>query len=644
MHQKKQVWAAMPTILTLSFTRLFSLDQRSCLSRHASPENHGQFPPPTLLRHRDWLLYAGVVALVAYGGFSSVGRLGLNTHALDIFSDNEALGEDLSLLFAGHGEKAFASGRPGADLARWVTYLIAGNDASSFHVSVAVGHAAASFLLALTAAHLAAPALVAQVAGLLFVASVAHSQAVHDMTAIDYPLALIWTSLALLCFARYESCRRGGWLAGFCFLYVLAVLTHPATVVLVLFPLFALWARRRLTLRYAALFIPAAILGAAAAVLSTHWAEASSSQDLLFAEAAQQSLGSSIAGWFLSLWWLSSRFVTTAYWLAVPLYETQSWEFYLGFGVVVALVLTAVHRGPYAIWAAWTLLFLAPFVVLPEEIVFGWPTGQSRYLYFAAGGSCLLLAALLHAGSLSLRRVYPRLGHVSLLATVAVLLLLGCIHLRKVESVTDYIGARYLFATGDEQSAVGYMRRAIDEGGDVIPIEDAHWRHATPTLGTAAGDSLLRLAVERYPTSTDLNLMLGVVESTTPDSAIEQQGWRRLQLCHDLAAKGGLAENFVYQAGAAYLNMGLNFERGLDLERAAWAYRRSLRVREHNDKTMRALARALSRLKRWQEASAVYSSVADLFEQSDRIPEAAAMRDSARVTTRRSVHAAGTTD
>ena len=100
-----------------------------------------------------------------------------------------------------------------------------GNDAAAFHLAVFF-HTLAAWLLARLIAQLSADLLLGICTGLLFLVNVTHLQAVHHISALDYPPALC-LSIATLLYWN-EGQHKSHLL--FTILFSLALLTHLSTL------------------------------------------------------------------------------------------------------------------------------------------------------------------------------------------------------------------------------------------------------------------------------------------------------------------------------------------------------------------------------------------------------------------------------
>ncbi len=116
----------------------------------------------------------------------------LDTHDAETFRDNVAISNDFSFFFS--SEKEVPSGRPTAELTKWLAFLAFGNDPKWFHLLSVCLHGLATVLLAVWIRQLGESRDFSWCAALLFFVNVGHFQAVQYISAMDYPLAL---SLAL---------------------------------------------------------------------------------------------------------------------------------------------------------------------------------------------------------------------------------------------------------------------------------------------------------------------------------------------------------------------------------------------------------------------------------------------------------------
>ena len=93
-----------------------------------------------------WPGYVVVMCVVSALFFGSLKDHLLDVHDHETFQDNIAIGEDFSFFFS--PEKQQPTGRPAADLVKYVAYEMGGNDPGFFHLLVAAVHTVAALLLA----------------------------------------------------------------------------------------------------------------------------------------------------------------------------------------------------------------------------------------------------------------------------------------------------------------------------------------------------------------------------------------------------------------------------------------------------------------------------------------------------------------
>jgi hypothetical protein len=164
----------------------------------------------------------GVLDAIERGGFvRKYGALWTH-HAEDAerrlaFQPIPSLGIDQDWTFFFSPDKTQASGRPLAEAVKYLAYLVWGNHPGAFHLLVVAVHVLASFLWAWACRRLGLNLELSWGTGLLFLVNVTHFQAVHHISALDYPLALCWMLVSLGCYAH--ACRSGSpwwWVGRLC--------------------------------------------------------------------------------------------------------------------------------------------------------------------------------------------------------------------------------------------------------------------------------------------------------------------------------------------------------------------------------------------------------------------------------------------
>ena len=115
------------------------------------------------------LIWPGYILLVCL--FSAVCFASLKDHLLGIhdnetFEDNAAIAEDFTFFFS--PEKQQPTGRPAAELVKFLGYLAAGNDPGFFHLLLVAFHTLATILLARLAWRLGTSLPISLAGGILF--------------------------------------------------------------------------------------------------------------------------------------------------------------------------------------------------------------------------------------------------------------------------------------------------------------------------------------------------------------------------------------------------------------------------------------------------------------------------------------------
>ncbi|MBI2505743.1 MAG: tetratricopeptide repeat protein [Candidatus Latescibacteria bacterium] len=547
------------------------------------------------------LIYLLVMVVVSWGCFSSLADHLLDTHDDEVFRDSIALSEDFSFFFAPAMQKAVGSGRPLADLVESLPYLIWGPDPAPYHLFVVILHTLASLLLTYLAWELGMGLELSLVGGLLFLIDVAHFQPVHWIAAMDYPVALLVSLGAVLCCLRYYRTQGPAWFWGFCAALPLGALAHPAA--LMAWPFCLYWAWRGghgLKPLWRSLPPLGLLMLPTLAFISYTTAESTSTWQAL-STYSLSSLPDILVGIAHLLLWFSSRLLTTAHWMLLPVYRQQTWELGVGLGVLAGLgVLVRKRIFPADLWAVWTALMLLPFLVLTEEVVKDLPAGPSRYLYLSTAGSSLILAWLLERGSLWLGRyLKPWIPYAG---SIALLLASSFFYLKKAEALTFYTSGRNYIALGNTDLGVSQLQRAIARSSDTIPLLDAYSRLCLQLMGATDLAPTLDQALERFPADLNLNLFRSVDLSLNSDPAIGGQGRNRLVSLVD-KLQGEWRKNADLVIFQAYANYGLNRTKQDDVSGAITAYRRALEYNPQSVKIYRRLAMALMRTGQTAEAT-----------------------------------------
>lgn len=541
----------------------------------------------------------------------------LDTHDADMFRDHINISQDWTLFFS--ADKEQATGRPLAEAVKYIAFLTFGNSPSHFHLLVVAFHTLASFLLALHVFRLTQTSLLALASGLLFLLNVTHFQAIHHISALDYPLALCCGLLAL--YSVPNDTEELSWqhVLRIGFFLALGLSAHLAALAFWPLVLHTFWRRgqQKAMRLFVVLLAPLGALALTWVSLASRHTSTWHSLELY----SVLSISQLFAGMGRMLAFLSSRLFTTAHWVPLPMHQQQPWELYLGAVSVAVLVLLA-WRGPRiaAHAAAWALLALLPFVLLTETTIQGLPAGPSRYLYLASAGSSLLLAW----GLDQLRqRWYPRGAYVAALLG-AVVLFSSYIYLKKVEAISLYTSGRSYIAGGEIENGARQLQLALERGPEVLPLEETYFRLAAalPYIGQDPMH-VLREGLALFPESSFLNTTLAIHEGESDDDRIRQRGQQRLLQMQQRADSEGQMQLFTFNVASIYHNLANSYMDHRQPAQAAKAYAHALKYMPNKANSQRGLSRAytllgmrLAEQNRYGDARRAYEQALELNPQN----------------------------
>ena len=553
----------------------------------------GQIPPSRDSR-LIWSVYILITIALSIACFSSLADLLLDVHDDQTFRDNVAISEDITFFFS--SEKELITGRPIAALFKYLGYTLWGNDPAWCHLFVVFVHTIASILLAVSCRQMGLSLRVSMVGGTLFLLNVTHFEAVHWISALDYPLAMMWTLVALLCYIHGLNVGSHRWTWLFCVFLALGLFSHIAAIMLWPFCLYWTWIQKcsfkiafRRLLPSGLVLLP--LLPLAIAItqrVSSIWL---SIGEIAATEDPWYSRFESIR---LCLWYLS-RLFTTAHWLPLPFFRLQTWEMYIG-GVVLVGLLVLIWRRieSAAICAAWTLLFLLPFLMVPEDLVLNLVPGPSRYLYMATAGSSLLLSWTVQEIALRVRRW----GHYLYSVILICLLISSYIFLQRIEAISLYSSGRFYITRGDTQLGIERLKLAISRDRGVIDLKDTYSRllQALMTQGDPDFMSFFSQALERFPQDPTLKIGGRIINSMSMDATIQNQALQEIRQLHQ-------DEEFANIAAKIYFSMGRGFVKRQEYERAIVAFRHSLSF--HPDRVDALTSLAMAALKMGHRTEAI---------------------------------------
>ena len=560
--------------------------------------------PTAAKERRLWGYYFALVLSLATLCFGDLRFHQLNTHDADSFADHLRIEQDGRYFFS--PDKAQAQGRLFADAVKYAAFLAFGNAPTAFHLLVVTAHVLASLLLALLVRYMGSSVEYAFAAGLLFLLNVAHFEAVHWISALDYPLGLACACAALLCLETQARMR----LSCFSLLMVLAVQSHPSLAALWLLPLYRLWraeADRARLYRFAVTALPIAAAVAAVVFFASSTASTWQAVD----EYSVHSFSTLVLGQVRILLFLSSRLLSTAHWLPLPIYSQAPWELGLGLAVIGTLLYLVYRRQAPFDWAAlWVLVSLVPYVLLTAATIDDLPAGPSRYLYVTSAGSSLLLAA-------GWQYIYRRQRYLGMALLVAVVVS-SWMNLLKVEAISHYTSARSYSARLEVDAALAQYEQALEKAADVLPLEDVYPRYLIMLMDSRR-DFLPVLSVARaqFPDNPYLELYQLAECATAVDRAVRT---RAVQEIVQKAQALNYARNF---SARALHNMGSGFLKKDNAVRAIYAFEQCLYLEPRRAKTLKLLGAAhmqrseeLARIAQQETIAGHLQKAIDAYEKS----------------------------
>ena len=535
------------------------------------------------------LLYIAFVCLVSALCFGSLRHHEIYFHDDETFRDNVAISEDFSFFFSSSKEQF--TGRPVAEFVKWIAFSAVGNSPPACHLIVVAFHTLASLLLALLFRRLGLNLELAYLGGVLFLVDVSHFHSLHHISAIDYPLGLVFGVLGVLSYLRYSATSDSLWMVATYAALIAAVATHLAMVMAWPFLLYLSWLR--FGSRAWHLHLP---LGTVLTLLSAYLLSITpgdTTTGVSISYYTTEGIPAAFASFCRMMAWFTSRLFTTAHWLPMPLYEVQPWEFYLGALTLAAIAVLTWHRHAIlAVWGGWLVVFLMPFALISEKMSIGAMEGASHYLYLASAGSSLILAWTLQQIGLWLRSRLKLWGVSMYGAATLVLLCSSYVALKRVEAFSYYNSGRYLISR-DVDTAVEYLALALEHGQEVLELHEAYRRLAI-AIPLVGGDPLpvLREGLALFPHSYVLNSAMGVVELESDDDEAQKRGERRLAATLTRAEQTGHERRFAKAVTATYNNLSIGLVAKGDYVRAIRFYKQALPYTLDREKTLAGMADA----------------------------------------------------
>ena len=534
------------------------------------------------------MLFVPVVILMTWLALSGVADLPVDTDDVGYFENSSKMVGDFSQILSPELELA---GRPATQLVFYLGFRIWGDGSAPFHLLTIALHIVASALLAVATWRSGLQLRVALVAGIFFLLHAGHFRAVHWVSALAYPLALIGSLATLLCYREYLRGTTRWWLAATYGAALLGTLSHVAATA-VLPACYLLACQQRQTARKSVrTLLPLAVVLAG----SVCWL-------LLFYHDAPQVVqavdglnAAQVTSYFLLL---VGRLVSTAHWFWVPAHFFYSWEPYFGLLVLGLLLGIAWRFAEIRIWASWPIAAALLFSTSSTEVA-------SRYLYLPSAGTSVVLAWCLQIATMgAAKRVGRRVSEALQTCAILVILMASTVALRNALAYSLYLAARHHMVINKTESSLEQLNTALGRGSDLVPREPAFVYLVSLSMTTGSGYlEHLRRGLAEFPQSAGLQALQGVIESLAPAPALRDIGRRRIETAViELETSG---ENARERLAGFYHNMGKGYYQKGSYDRALEAFRISLRYQPEKRITVMGIIGSTYALGDFDKAAAV---------------------------------------
>ena len=533
------------------------------------------------------MFFVPVVVVLTWLALSGLADLPIDTDDAGYLENSSRMVGEFSRILSPDLELA---GRPVTQLFFYLGFRLWGEDITPFHLLTIALHLFASALLAVAAWRSGLQLRVALVAGIFFLLHAGHFRAVHWVSALAYPLALIGSLTTLLCYREY---LRGTtwWLAASYGAAFVGTLSHVAAVAVL--PACYLLARqqRQLARQSVRTLVPLAVVLAA----SVCWL-------LLFYRNAPQVVqavdglnAAQVTSYFLLL---VGRLVSTAHWFWVPTHLFYGWEPYFGL-LVLGLLLGIAWRFPeIRLWATWPIAAALLFSTSSTEVA-------SRYLYLPSAGTSVVLARCLQVATMrAAKRVGRRASEALQTCAILVILMASTVALRNALAYSHYLAARHHMVIHKTESSLEQLNTALGSGSDLVPREPAFVYLVSLSMTTGSGYlEHLRRGLVEFPQSAGLQALQGVIESLAPAPALREIGRRRVETAAiELESSG---EDAKERLAGFYHNMGKGYYQKGSYDRALEAFRISLRYQPEKRITVMGIIGSTYALGDFEKAAAV---------------------------------------
>ena len=515
-----------------------------------------------------WMIYSLLLVVLSAVLFGDVRHHLLGLDDANMFADNLAYDRDFTNFFSPSYERALGSGRPIADLVKYLAFKLWGNDASAYHLFTIALHTICALLLAVLVRRLGSVLDLSLITGLLFLANVTHFTAVHWINGLDYPLATLFGLLAIVAYIHGEDRVKLVWFPVFHIALLCGMMSHIAIVFVVPFCLYWSWIHGRVSFSSLLCLLPGVFsLALALAVSAMMMGSTTTSMAFDRFDFSVETLFELLRLTFM----ISGRTLSTAHWLPISLYQQRDWE--LVFGVIVLGIVCFViwrKKSPLNLWGVWTLLALLPF--LPVALVH---TAFSRYLYMATVGTTALLAWVLHRLCLALMQKHQLVGRLTIVALAGLLVTSSYFALKRAEYISIYASAKYYLAAEDIDTGARLMRKAIDAGPETVDLIDAYTSLLTNLIGlNRPFEEDLARAQRDFPNDPNIQVITGAVYSMSSDSEKVSRGETLLAAVSNRI--GSVQDEFNHVVETTMRNLGHRAKKRGEYGQAVRAYQAAL--------------------------------------------------------------------
>jgi len=354
------------------------------------------------------------------GLFAYIGGIwGIHTHTFE--------GDDLFYL------QGSSFGRPLADALFFGIQSFFGNNPTVFHIVLVLLHLVAAITGGMVVFFICNNTRIATYAGILFLINVSHYRVLHWISCIGYPMGLIFGLLCLLFLLK----RR--YILASIFIF-LSVISHPA-----------------------AFFIPL-VVGLRNYAVRKYWMVISFGLMtifliiLIYPDTPHNEATTSLSIQAIELFlWQCGRLVTTFLFLFPKLQDIYTTDILAGCGLFLLCLFLIYKKQDISLWAGLTITTTLPFIA---NHIGAWPTGPSRYLYFASFGFCVLIGTVLQ----KIKQTYAT-------TLIIIILAISAIGLQKSRAMSAYMEGRGQVAHGDLKTGLTRFEFAIRQAPSLIPFD-----------------------------------------------------------------------------------------------------------------------------------------------------------------------------